>query len=62
MSLEQLINSSSISRFTSWAAARSFAQGALKPQMIIMGDDMRFWVVSLADGARLIKAGYEAIN
>ena len=31
---------------------------AVKATLVILGDDGRFWVVSMADGERLIRAGY----
>lgn len=32
---------------------------SLKPQRVILGDDMKFWVVCPADAERLYRAGYE---
>ena len=46
-------------RFVSLANARSFAAGASKPCMVMLGDDGRFWVVVMADAARLNDMGYE---
>lgn len=48
-------------KFSSEAAARRFRDNAIKAMLIILGDDMRYWVVTMADGERLIRAGYEAI-
>lgn len=39
--------------------AFGFADKCEKMQMIILGDNGKFWVVSMAEGARLLKAGYE---
>lgn len=47
-------------KFTTLGNAQTFADGCLKMQGIILGDDQRFWVVGMADFDRLIKAGYEA--
>lgn len=41
------------------ANARSFADRARKPMVIVLGDDQLFWVVSLALGEELVKSGYE---
>lgn len=46
-------------RFKNLGLAKSFSQSTLKPSMIFMGDDEYFWVVTLADAGRLLKAGYE---
>jgi hypothetical protein len=48
-------------KFNTLRYAESFAARCHKAHMIIMGDDMRFWVVTLAQGEKLIRAGYEAI-
>lgn len=42
--------------------AREVASRTDKPQMIILGDDGRFWLVCLADGEKLLKAGYETLQ
>jgi hypothetical protein len=46
--------------FTDRGNALSFADRCLKMQMVILGDNERFWVVSMADGEYLIRNGYEA--
>jgi hypothetical protein len=48
-------------KFSNESAARRFSDNAIKAMMIIMGDDMKYWVVTMAEGERLIRAGYEAI-
>jgi hypothetical protein len=50
-----------IERFIRMDLAVSFAARAVKGMMVIMGDDARYWVVSMADGERLIRMGYEAL-
>jgi hypothetical protein len=49
-----------IYKFGSLANARNFAGRTTKPMVIILGDDMLFWVVSLAMGEQLMTSGYEA--
>ena len=49
-----------IYKFRSLPNARNFAGRATKPLVIILGDDMRFWVVTLGLGEQMIKSGYEA--
>ncbi len=50
-------------RFTQPDLAWAFADGARKPQRVLLGDatDVRasWWVVTPADAARLERAGYE---
>jgi hypothetical protein len=48
-----------IFKFGKLANARSFADRARKPVVIVLGDDQLFWVVSLALGEELVKSGYE---
>jgi hypothetical protein len=49
----------SIFKFSQLCIAQSFVDRAKKILMIVLGDDGLFWVVSPADGERLITAGYE---
>jgi len=49
-----------IYKFTSLPNAKNFLDRATKPMVIILGDDMRFWVVALGLGEQLMKSGYEA--
>jgi len=46
-------------KFNSYAAAHSFSDGTIKASAVLLGDDGLFWVVSLAQMARLTRAGYE---
>jgi len=46
-------------KFNSLALANNFANNAIKSMAVMMGDDNRFWVVTMADASRLEKAGYE---
>jgi hypothetical protein len=48
-----------IFKFGKLANARSFADRARKPMVIILGDDQVFWVVSFSLGEELVKSGYE---
>lgn len=48
-----------IAKFRNYAAAASSLKHHVKPAVIICGDDMRYWVVSPRDGAKLEKLGYE---
>lgn len=50
---------STVLPFNSLAIAKSFVNRASKMMMIVLGDDDRYWVVTPADGERLIRAGYE---
>jgi hypothetical protein len=46
-------------RFRDRALAESWAGHAAKAQVVMLGDDGRYWVVSPADAARLERLGYE---
>jgi hypothetical protein len=48
-------------KFSKQQIAQDFADRAVKAMMIILGDDMKFWVVTMAEGEHLIRSGYEAI-
>lgn len=50
---------SSVLPFNSLANAKFFANRASKMMMIVLGDDDRYWVVTPADGERLVRAGFE---
>jgi hypothetical protein len=45
--------------FHSQALAESFSGRTIKPSAIILGDDQKYWVVTLAEAQRLVAAGYE---
>ena len=49
-----------IYRFLAAERAFSFADHAVKPMMVLLGDDERYWVVRMADAERLLRAGFEA--
>ena len=46
-------------KFSSLANARSYSSRTVKASMVILGDDMLFWVVSMGVAAKLVAAGYE---
>ncbi|MFN8993198.1 MAG: hypothetical protein ACK5X3_05970 [Pseudomonadota bacterium] len=46
-------------KFTSLSTANSFVNNAIKSMAVMMGDDNKFWVVTMADAQRLEKVGYE---
>jgi len=46
-------------KFNSLENARTFAARCEKAMGILMGDDLKYWVVTLADFERGIRAGYE---
>ena len=46
-------------RFRDRALAYDWAAHAVKSQLVMLGDDGRYWVVSPADAARLERLGYE---
>lgn len=48
-------------KFSRQQIAQDFADRAAKAMMIILGDDQKFWVVTMAEGERLIRSGYETI-
>jgi hypothetical protein len=46
-------------KFNTLTAATNFVNRANKIWMIILGDDMLYWVVTPAKAAQLVKQGYE---
>jgi len=54
-----MIDRMTIYRFTTLAAANHFADNCTKTHAVMLGDDARFWVVSIGDAARLERGGYE---
>ena len=46
-------------KFSSLALAQGFAEKAVKSMAVMMGDDNKFWVVTMADAQRLERVGYE---
>jgi len=49
-------------KFNDLNLARGFKNRTTKASAIIMGDDQKYWVVSLREIERLLKAGYELIE
>lgn len=50
---------SSIRRYNNLSTANYAANNRDRGSMILLGDDELFWLVSLGDGERLLRAGYE---
>ncbi|MGB2694774.1 MAG: hypothetical protein WBD55_06245 [Dehalococcoidia bacterium] len=48
-----------IGKFNTYGAAKSFADRATKIVMLVLGDDGLIWAVTPAVGERLVRAGYE---
>lgn len=46
-------------KFNNLAVAKDFADRARKSMVIFLGDDGKYWVVSLGLGEELVKSGYE---
>jgi hypothetical protein len=46
-------------KFNSLANARSYSDRTVKVSMIVLGDDCKFWVVTMSVAAELLAAGYE---
>ena len=46
-------------KFNSLANARSYSNRTTKVSMIVLGDDCKFWVVTMAVASKLLAAGYE---
>lgn len=53
------IIASQISKFSTLAMAKSFADRAAKSQMIVLGDDGRFWATTPGVATKLNKMGYQ---
>jgi hypothetical protein len=51
-----------IATFNTPAAAKSFIRNARKSYRLFLGDDELIWVVTMAEGERLLKQGYEEIS
>lgn len=50
-----------LAKFTNEQTARNFSDRTAIRSAIILGDDNRYWVVTMAKMEELVKAGYEAI-
>lgn len=48
-----------LAKFNSLQLANSFSNRTDKVSAVILGDDDKFWVVTLAKMEELLKAGYE---
>ena len=46
-------------KYSTRELAFSSLKHCVKPMRVILGDDMKFWVVCPADAEKLHKAGYE---
>jgi hypothetical protein len=51
-----------LGKFNSEKLARSFSNRTTKMSVIMLGDDGKFWVVTMAESVRLFKAGYEVLK
>lgn len=50
-----------LGKFNSLSLAQSFSNNTTKMSAIILGDDDKYWVVTMAKMEQLINAGYEVI-
>jgi hypothetical protein len=50
-----------LAKFTTETTARNFSQRTIKASAVVLGDDDRYWVVTLAKFAELERQGFEAI-
>jgi hypothetical protein len=51
-----------LGKFSNYANAASFSYRTEKASAIILGDDNKYWVVTMREMARLANAGYEVIK
>ncbi len=51
-----------LGKFNSESLAQSFSNRTIKMSVIVLGDDGKFWVVTMAHSIRLFKAGYQVIK
>ena len=51
-----------LEKFNSQRLAEGFSNQTEKISAIILGDDNKFWVVTLVEMNRLIKVGYEVLQ
>lgn len=49
------------SRFTLLSGAKRCQKASTKETLIVLGQDMKFWVVLPVDAHKLIKLGYEVL-
>lgn len=48
-----------LGKFKNLGLANGFSATTLKSSAVMLGDDERYWVVTLAVMERMLKAGYE---
>ena len=46
-------------KFRNIETAMRASEKTIKPSVVILGDDNLYWLVSLAQGQRLVNLGYE---
>ncbi|HQU83973.1 MAG TPA: hypothetical protein PKY59_12635 [Pyrinomonadaceae bacterium] len=51
-----------IAKFNTPASAKGFSAKAKKSYRLFLGDDEKIWVVTMAEGEKLLKQGYEEIS
>ena len=51
-----------LGKFNSESLARSFSNRTIKMSGIILGDDGKYWVVTMAQFSRLLRQGYEGLR
>jgi hypothetical protein len=51
-----------LGKFNSETLARSFSNRTVKCSAIVLGDDKKYWVVTMAESVRLWKSGYQVIK
>lgn len=52
-----------LGKFNSIELAKSFSNRTTKMSAIVLGDDNKYWVVTMGEFARLLKEfGFDAIN
>ena len=58
--MKQKMANDRIWRFSDRSLAAGFANRCHKAHGIILGDDMKYWVVTMADFERLLRVGYDS--
>lgn len=48
-----------LGKFHSHKTAEQFSNRTYKMSVVMVGDDRKYWVVTLAEMERMLKAGYE---
>ena len=57
MNIKEVLKS--VRRFTDLGLANKYSNMTIKPSVIILGDDQRYWVCNIREASILKKAGYE---